>query len=172
MKRIIRKAPALAKASSWFYGLPARDQLSLKCLSVAMLAFLLYIVIWVPVQDSLKAAKLEVRQNYNDLVWMMENESKARSLAKTSDTRPTAKISGQSLLSTISTSAQNFGIELQRFEPRGDNKVNIWLDKVSFNQLMLWLSDLNVKFGVSAEQVNIDKSDRPGEVTARLSLTI
>ncbi len=172
MKQLTRSIPALVKVSAWFYGLPARDQLSLKWLSVAVLAFLLYMMAWVPVQDSLKAAKLSAQQSYNDLVWMMENEGRARALSRNSAARPKAQVSGQSLLSTISTSAQKFGIELQRFEPRGDSKVNIWLDKVSFNQLMLWVSDLNAKYDINAEQVNIDKSDQPGEVTARLSLTI
>ncbi|WP_245555265.1 type II secretion system protein GspM [Hahella ganghwensis] len=168
----MKKFPALAKASTWFYSLPSRDQASLKWLALAAGLFLIYMLIWVPVQSNLDSAKAAADQNYRDLVWMKENEGKARAIAKNQSSRPKADLSGQSLLSTISSSAQRFKIELQRFEPRGDDKVNVWLDKVSFNQMMLWVGDLESKFGVKAEQVNIDKSDQPGEVKARLSLTI
>ncbi|OZG73367.1 type II secretory pathway subunit PulM [Hahella sp. CCB-MM4] len=172
MGQLLRKFPALAKASTWYYALPSRDQASLKWLSVAVAIFMVYMMIWVPVQSNLNNAKTSAEQGYKDLVWMKENEARARAIAKNQNSQSKGNLSGQSLLSTISSTAQKFKIELQRFEPRGDDKVNVWLDKVSFNQMMLWVSDLEAKYGVKAEQVNIDKSDQPGEVSARLSLTI
>lgn len=103
---------------------------------------------------------------------MRENEGLARQLSGNSGVNKLSLSEGQSLLSVVSASARTQSIELQRFEPKGDDKINIWLDKVEFNRMMLWLENLNKTTGVSVEQISVDKTNEPGIVTARLSLTL
>ncbi|MBK8971621.1 MAG: type II secretion system protein M [Hahellaceae bacterium] len=162
----------LKKASGWFHGLSHRDQLAVKALAAAVAVFLLYAMVWQPAADFRNQSKKQAESAYDDLKWMRENEGLARQLGGGSGGNKITLTEGQSLLSVVSASARTQNIELQRFEPKGDDKMNIWLDKVEFNRMMLWLENLNKTTGVSVEQISVDKTNEPGIVTARLSLTL
>ena len=173
LQKLVKQSPMLAKSSAWYYGLPLRDQAALNWMLLALLLFILFFFVWQPVQSFVNKSRAEAEQASADLVWMKENEGRASQLARNNPAvAGQAQLSGKSLLSTVSNSARRYKVELQRFEPRGDTKVNVTLDKVSFNQMMLWISELNQRFGVRVEQISVDKSDRPGDVSARLSLQI
>ncbi len=169
---LAKQFPLLAKAGAWFYGQSHRDQLALTWMAVAVALFLVFILVWRPVQEYLEKSKLEAQSAYEDLVWMKENELRARQLSRQGSGAPKAQLSGSSLLSTVGNTAQKYKVELQRFEPRGEDKVNVALDKVDFNQMMLWLGELNARYGIAVEQISVDKSDQPGQVSARLTLYI
>lgn len=172
-QRLAKQFPIIAKMNTWFYGLSQRDQLALKWLMFAFLVFGVYFMVWQPSQNYLYNSRAEAEQAYADLVWMKENELRAKQLARQNRTSNVQdQLSGRSLLSVVSSSAQKFGVELQRFEPRGDNRVNVWLDEVSFNQMMLWIGELDGRFGVRVEQITVEKTDQPGNVSARMSFQI
>jgi general secretion pathway protein M len=160
------------KISGWFHGLGQRDQLALKILGLGLVIFLAYLLIWGPASAYRSAAIRASEQAYADLGWMKENEAQARLLSGQNDAGKVSLGEGQSLLSLVSASARLKSIELQRFEPKGDDKINIWLDRVEFNRMMLWLESMYKETGIKVEQISVDKSDAPGFVTARLSLAL
>ena len=165
--------PAFAKLRSWFYGLSQRDQTALKWMAIAISVFLLYFVLWTPAQNHLERNQAAREQAYKDLVWLKENQSRAIALASNNPARNSVQsLAGRSLLSVVSSSAQRFKVNLQRFEPRGEERVNVSLDKVPFNQMMLWIKNLNDQFGIRVEQISVDRSDESGRVSARLSFEI
>lgn len=172
MAALAKYFPALQKTSTRFHGLPKRDQLALKVLTLGIIIFMAFIFVWQPVQAFKESSKAASEQAYQDLVWMKENQAAARIAGRQQQGNQQRPVSAQSLLSTVSASAQRFSIDLQRFEPRGDSKVNVWLDRVPFDQMMLWLSDINQKNNIVVEQMTVDKTDQPGQVSARLSLSI
>jgi general secretion pathway protein M len=168
-----KQFPVLAKGFTWFYGLSRRDQMALGWLLIALLVFFLYLLVWRPAHSYLARSRAEAEQAYVDLVWMKENELRARQLTRQNPVNSAGSgLAGKSLLSVISSSAQKFKIELQRFEPRGDSRVNVWLDKVSFDHMMLWIEELNGRYGVMVEQITVDQTDQPGVVSARMSFQI
>jgi len=172
-QKLSKQFPVLGKLSRWFYGLSQRDQSALKWLSLALLLFLTYAFVWQPVQQNLERSKAAREQAYTNLVWMKENELRARQLAKQQPSAAVSNpLSGKSLLSVVSSTAQKFKVELQRFEPRGEAKVNVWLDNVSFNQMMLWISELNTTHSIRIEQITVEKSEQPGRVSARMAFLI
>ncbi|AZZ92028.1 type II secretion system protein M [Hahella sp. KA22] len=168
----LKKIPAVGKGLSWFYGLSQRDQTALKWMVLVVAAFSVYMFVWAPVQDFVESSKNSAEASHESLTWMKENEARARASSRQGGSGKGSISGGQSLLSTVGSSARKFGLELQRFEPRGEDKVNVWLDKVSFNQLMLWLGELEKNYGVAVEQITVDKADAPGVVSSRLSLSI
>lgn len=172
-QRLSRQFSGLAKISSWFHGLPQRDQLALKWMMVAFVVFFIYFVVWQPTQSYLDKGRNEAERAYSELVWMKENELRAKQFAQ--QNRPADsqdQLAGQSLLSVVSSTAQRFKVELQRFEPRGEDRVNVWLDSVSFNQMMQWIGELDASYGVRVEQITVDKADLSGTVSARMSFQI
>lgn len=173
MNRILDKSPALRSARANYLNLSRRDQLAVQLLAVAVVGFLIYALVWRPVADYADAAEAAAEQEKAALVWMKENEAKARSIASTISSGPSAGLpQGQSLISVVGNSARNFDLELQRFEPRGEDQVNVWLDKVEFNQMMLWLETLREQSGIVVSQINVDRTDVSGQISARISLTL
>ncbi len=160
------------RLSGWFHGLAPRDRLALQVLAAALGCFLLYLLVWSPASAYRAAAVARSEQAYADLRWMKENEALARRLQEQNPALRARVDNGQSLLSLVSASAQRQAIELQRFEPKGDDRINIWLDRVEFNRMMLWLESLHRETGIVVEQIAVDKTDVPGLVTARLSLML
>ncbi len=170
-EKLLQSGPA-RKASHWFYNLPQRDQDALKYLSAAVAVVLIYLVIWLPVQNYADRAERAVERESETLAWIKQNEPVARELATRGAAGSTASLAGQSMLSAVGNSAKKFSIELRRFEPEGDSKMRVWLERVPFNQMLLWLDDLEKQFGVQVEQISVDRDDTPGVVTARLTLVL
>src|SRR5690606_5857245 len=147
-------------------GLGDRDRDALKYLSVAVALILLYLLIWLPTQNFLKSARQDAERQSELVGWIKQNEQTARELAARSNTAAPTGLEGQSLLSVVGSSARNFSIELRRFEPEGDNKMRVWLEKVPFIQVLLWLDDLQKRYGIQVEQISVDRDETPGIVTA------
>jgi len=168
--KLFKQFPAIVKFRAWFYGLSSRDQTALKWMVLVLLVFSLYFLFWLPTQKSLERSEVERDQAYQDLVWMKANERRALSITSSNPQQnPEQALAGKSLLSVVSSSAQQFKVELQRFEPRGESKVSVSLDKVPFNQMMLWIGNLSEQHGIRIDQIAVDKTDQPGRVSARLS---
>jgi general secretion pathway protein M len=96
---------------------------------------------------------------------MRETEKDARASSGNATTAPT----GQSLLSQVSRTAQQFGIKPNRLQPEGNDAVSVWFDEVSFNDLIKWL-DSQSQSGMSVRQISIDREELPGRVNARIVL--
>ncbi len=170
-EKLLQSGPA-KKASHWFYNLPQRDQDALKYLSAAVVIVLIYLMIWLPVQNYTERAERAVERESETLAWIKQNEPAARELAARGGSGSTSNLAGQSFLSAVGNSAKQFQIELRRFEPEGDRKMRVWLERVPFNQMLLWLDSLEKQFGVQVEQISVDRDDTPGVVTARLTLIL
>lgn len=172
LKEKLQQSPGYRKASSWYYGLPTRDQNALKLLTVAVILVLLYLLVWLPSQRFAERAEQDVERQSAQLAWIKQNEAVARQLASRSGPSTASGLQGQSLLSVVSNAARQHSIDLRRFEPEGDNRIRVWLEKVSFNQMLLWLDTLNKSYGIQTEQIAVDRDANPGIVTARLTLAI
>ena len=166
------QSPALRKASHWWYGLSDRDRDALKYLAIALVLIFLYLLVWLPVQNFKKDALADVERQSQLLSWIRQNEATARELAARGGASPTAGLEGQSMLAVVGSSAKSFSIEMRRFEPEGDNKMRVWLEKVPFNQLLLWLDDMKKRYGIQAEQISVDRDETPGVISARMSLVV
>lgn len=79
----------------------------------------------------------------------------------------------QSLLSTADQTIRSSGLEknLTRIEPDEKNAVHIWFDTVAFDPLLSWLTSLQKDHGVGVSRLTVRRSDKPGIVQARLTLT-
>ncbi len=171
-KEKLLQSPLYRKASNWYYGLPGRDQNALKLLIIAVVLVLLYLLVWLPSERYAERAERDVERQSAQLAWMKQNEPVARQLASRSSPTAATGLQGQSLLSVVSNAAKQHSIELRRFEPEGDSRIRVWLEKVSFNQMLLWLDVLNKEYGIQTEQIAVDRDANPGIVTARLTLSI
>ena len=174
----LKKQPPVGKLMARFDQLPARDRQALIVLAVALLLAILYFMIWRPAAGFHERAVSE-RENARELLaWMQSNQEAIQSLSanRTSDSGSSATrdrpADGRALMALVTRTAREAELSLQRFEPSGEDAIRVWLEPASFGQVAAWLEQLAATNGVQVDQAAMDRSDKPGIVSARLTLTI
>ncbi|MET0379155.1 MAG: type II secretion system protein M [Spongiibacteraceae bacterium] len=142
-----------------------REQLAVKILGGFFALLLIVILIVAPLHRYHSEARAEYRQQTETLAWMQANRSLVGT-ASAEQNRP----AGESLLSLANQGARAAGLSFKRSEPAGERGLNVWLEKVSFNQVVAWLGQMERDYGVVASELSASRRDEPGLVDVRLTL--
>jgi general secretion pathway protein M len=83
-----------------------------------------------------------------------------------------AESRGMSLLAAVdqATKSGTLSKPPTRMQPEGDNEVKVWLEGTGFESVVRWIAELESRYGISVQTVDIEKESVPGQVNARLSL--
>jgi general secretion pathway protein M len=121
-----------------------------------------------PLQRRVSATAARIEQKRSDLVWL---RSVGPQLAMLQVTRP-AMSSNESLVVLVDRTAREsgFGKSLGPSQPSGDGGLNVRFDKVPFDSLVTWLSQLHERYGISVDSATVDAANEAGMVTATLLL--
>lgn len=174
MASSMMRLPLFQKINSAYDHLPRRDQRAVQVLSVVLLLFVVYFLVWQPVRDFRTNAEARATAAEERMAWLQANIEQARALAQ--DSQASGAVNriqdSRSMMSTVTSSAQAAGLTLQRFEPSGEDKMRVWLDNTSFDSLALWLEKLAAEYGIVVDQAAIDRSGEAGRVNVRLTLSL
>ena len=154
------------KVTQYLNQLTPRDRFALLVLSAFVGVIIILYGFLLPANRYAETSLSHYQQQKELLAWMQANEETARAKANQSSQ---AIDRSQSLLTVASSTAKAQGISFKRFEPQGDNALRIWLDQVSFNDMLLWLNSLTEQQGIEIRQINIDRREA-GVVNTRLVL--
>lgn len=158
-----KQLPPVASFNAWYGSQNDRDQTIVKTVSVfiAVVLFIILIVQPFMAKQSLYQAKLNKSLATYQL--LAENAHKFQGQA-------TGKVSDGPILAIVTRQAKRSNINLKRFEPDGDG-LRIWLEDAVFDDAMRWLETLNQTNGIQIKQINVDRSDQPGRVDLRGTLS-
>lgn len=158
---------ALVRFQQWFTQLAPRERWLVVSAAGVVTVTLAYVGLWEPL--------LKARQHRT------EQLQEARALASRIEQLavqvqshrggPVADLS-VSVLAAVDQTARSGGLDKppSRIQPEGDREVKVWIDGVSFDSLMRWLDDLQKRYGIRAQGVELERSDTPGLVNVQLSL--
>lgn len=175
----LKTQPAIGRLLTRYDQLPGRDRQALVVLAVALLLTALYFVVWRPASGFHQQA-VNQRENAAELLaWMQSNQSAMTALAATGTNSNQAGPAaldrpedGRVLMALVTRTASESELSLQRFEPSGEEAVRVWVADAPFGLVAAWLEQLSTRHGVVVEQAAMDRSDEPGVVSVRLTLTI
>lgn len=142
-----------------------REQLAVKVLGGFFALLLVLVVIVAPLHRYHSEARADYRQQTETLAWMQANRGLVGTVSSVKE-RP----AGESLLSVANQGAHAAGLSFKRSEPTSDRGLNVWLEKVSFNQVVAWLGQMERDYGVVASELSASRRDEPGLVDVRLTL--
>lgn len=170
----LKRNPAIGKLVAQYDQLPKRDQQALLVMSVAILLAVLYFAIWRPAVSFHDRAESSRENAAELLAWMNANRTSIQALAEggAGGTTTSSITDGRALMSTVTRSAGDSGLSLNRFEPSGDSAIRVWLENVSFQKVAAWLEKLSGQHGIVVDQASFDREDAPGMVSVRLTLKI
>jgi len=155
------------KLSVALAAMEERDRRALYGLILLVTGLLIYFALWSPLETYQAQSRLDRDRQLELLQWMKSTEP----LARQSRQNNVVSLSGQTLLTQISASAQRFGITPSRIQPEGDERVSIWFDEVPFNELIKWLQSLDSDGQIRVRQITVDRGSQSGGVNSRMVLS-
>ena len=142
--------PWLAK----YHHLSQRERIAVVALIFFLSIFLFYKVLWQPIHLGAKQAKQAYDNEVALSVLLKSNEETLKRVSASASMGHTLR-DGSTLLSFVTSSAQKRQIQLARFEPKKET-LQVWLDQVTLQQIIPWLSDLESQ-GIVIDSIQIDK---------------
>jgi len=157
---------------NWHLSLPARDRTMLHFMVAIVSITLFYLMLWEPTHKGLADEELKLDSQQGTLSWMQQAAAEARALKSSGGSHP-IKQANQPITLVLEQSINNAGLKkfIKKIESSGSSGARIQLDKVSFNQMLVWLNTINTHNGISVSSASIERGDKPGTVNAKLSFT-
>lgn len=147
---------------AWWQQLNIREQRLVATMGFAVLVFIIYSLIWQPLNDSLSQSQSKLKRQQSLLAWVQENTQHYHNAKKNNS----GKKSSGSLSSIINRSANGHQITITRMQPQGDD-LQVWIDSAPFTQLLFWLEHLANNEGLQVKSIDLSKGERAGEVKVR-----
>ena len=143
--------------SNWWAGLAPRERLILMAGSVVLGLLLVWLAIVEPVARQRADLRSEVTALSADYGWMQQVATEVRRRAASQRTGQASSAGNGSVLTLIEVSANATGIRssMERVQPEGPG-ARLWFDKVSFDALVTWLSELEQRQGLQISQLAVD----------------
>tara|TARA_R110002167_G_scaffold26589_4_gene91557 strand:- start:426 stop:941 length:516 start_codon:yes stop_codon:yes gene_type:complete len=170
MINLIKQNPSILKALKQYEMMPSRDRLALKVLAFSLILLFMYFGLWQPAYTYKKEAELYLQQQKDLLALVMENKSALSNLSDTSSSGQSS-LNSQQLVSSVTNLAKQAGVILKRFEPSGESEIKVWVEDAPFDKIMVWLTTMKRTLNVKVDQISVERSDGPGLVSARLTLS-
>lgn len=156
---------------AWWNGLERREQRLVLAGSLILALLVLYVWAWEPMAEARVAERQRVAQQQALLDWLAAVTPVARQMRQ--EGRRSSDLDGRSLLGLVDETARAAGLAgaLSRIEPAGSGEVRVWLEEADFVTTMGWLQSLSVSHPVDVSQLSMERSQRAGRVSVRVTLT-
>lgn len=151
---------------NWFLQLNQREQLSLLALGVALGLYLLYMLVWSPLdsaRDSLALQNEGVAESLQRVDAMVSEIN----LLRESGTRPGVR---RNLTSLINQSTGALALPVSRLQPNSRGEIQVRLENASFDDLLTWLYQMEYREGLLVREVSITQSGSVGRVNATVRI--
>ncbi len=157
----------------WWDTLQSRERM-LVTMAAAFVGFVIaYFAIWSPIAESREQRKVRVENKHETLAWMKQKKLEVEQLKRINPNLFNQATDTRSLLAIVDAGAKQMGIRpaIKRIEPSGENKVQVWLEDMSFDFLIVLLGELNRRNHIQIADASFDKSDQIGKVSGKVTLT-
>ncbi len=147
---------------AWFAQFNQREQLSLLALALALALYLLYQLVWSPLDERRDQLALQNRGVAESLQRVDVMVSELVQL-RDSDTRVTTR---RNLTSLVNQSTSRRELQVNRLQPNSSGELQVRLESASFDDLLAWLHDLEYREGLLVREVSITQTGAVGRVNA------
>jgi len=152
----------LASIRPWWQGLNLREQRLVIVMGSAFSLFLLYALVWQPLNENLADTKKRLASRQALLTWVSDNTARYQIVQQSGG----VKKSTGSLSSIVNRTANGQQLTITRMQPQGES-LQVWLDSAPFTQLLFWLEHLANNEGLQVQAIDLTQSDNEGEVRVR-----
>lgn len=149
-----------------------RDQLALKILGIASVAFIVYFFAYLPSLAYKEKAERQLEKSVETYQLIDQNKQLLRSIHQNGGGNSGSLLEGNALISAITSSAKQNGLSLKRVEPTVEGRVRVWLDESPYKPIAKWIQELQSRFTIVVADIRIDKDDKKqGVVSAKITFS-
>ncbi|MBL4910434.1 MAG: type II secretion system protein M [Alteromonadaceae bacterium] len=153
-------APHIQKGQQKWQQLNGREKILVSVMSLVVVIFLLYSLIWQPLNTQLVKSTKKLTRQQQLLTWVEKNTARYQQFNKN------GKVSRGSLTGIVNQSARQKNITVTRMQPQGDD-IQVWIDEVPFELLLQWLEQLVSVNGLQIQAIDLSATDDQGMVRVR-----
>ena len=152
--------------------LAPREKQLLIIMSIVIVITLFYFSLWKPLITGIEDGELRIKAQTRALMEIRKQAAEVRQLRASGAGSNNSVKDSTSLLGLIERSAKQKNIKgsLQKVQPEGQREVRVWMENVSFDQLISWLDLLTNRYGIQINDISLERSNTPGIVSGRILL--
>jgi len=160
----------LSPVNKWLDTLELRERRIVITGAISLFIMLLYLVIWEPITTRHEQQQQEYESQRQLYHWIKQATAEIDQL-KSSGSSNIAKYRNQSIASLTDRSATTTGIKpyIEKLEQSNDG-VKASIKSADFDRIVVWLTDLENKYGIIASNVKVEKAKTQGAVDAHITL--
>ncbi len=123
----------------------------------------LYWGAWQPWSRYSQQVAQQVKAEKNLFEWVSATADQIVTL-RTSSEQKTPQALSQGLNQIISKTANQFNVDLIRMQPRTADQLQVWIKPLPFNALLAWLGQLENRYGIQVDLLDLASEDTEGVV--------
>lgn len=153
-------------------ALSQREQYLLVGLSIFLSVLVFYQLFYVPLDNNINRYKEELISDQELLIFMQTAEPRIH-VAK-GDFKPLEILTEGMLLPTVENSLAKDGLSkfVGELSLNEDDRVAVQFKEVNFDQLIAWLVEIRVQYGIQVEELTGQPAELPGISNVTLQLTL
>jgi general secretion pathway protein M len=150
----------------WLLNLNQREQLSLLALGAALIVYVLYMAVWLPVADG--RDDMVVRNQH--LALSLQRVDAMVSQLKVLRESGEGRTNKPNLTSVINQSTNRMNLKVSRLQPNSRGELQVRLENASFDDVLAWLYEMEYAQGLLVREVSLTGSGSAGRVNASVRL--
>ena len=160
----------LEQLKQWYRALPVKEQWMVSGTSALIVITLFYLLVWEPLHLGLEQEQQKQQSQKEIMLWMQQAATEVQSLRRAGGGK-TIRDRNKPTTLVIEQAINNAGLKpsVKKIESSGSNGARVTLNEASFNQIVVWLNTLSTHNGIQVVSANMERSDKPGRVDARLT---
>lgn len=155
----------------WFESLAPRERVMVSLAAVVVVLAVFYSAVWGPLNKGVSRLSQQVQQQQQLAAWLNETAPRIRALRSAAHQRSPEDLN-QALLTVIdkTSKAAGLGDRVKRIQPQGNESVQVWVEHVSFNDMLDWLYRLQNRYGVDIQSLSVEPGGQTGQVHGHMRL--
>ncbi len=153
----------------WFLRFSLRDQLALLALAAALMAYLVFMLLIRPVEESRRELSARNAATAEALGRVDMMAAEVRALRAVGSTGRSS--GGRNLTALLNSSADGFQLPISRLQPNSRGGVQLRFEAVSLESLLRWVYHLESAQDILVEDLSISQTSTAGIVGANLRVT-
>ncbi|MDH3840355.1 MAG: type II secretion system protein M [Chromatiales bacterium] len=152
----------------WLESLQPRERWMVFGCAAFVALVVLYLAVLRPLYGGVSRAETRIQEKRQLLADIKSAAAQVRSGGRTVRVIDTS----QSLVVVVDQTTRKSGLAgvLKRNQPNGDNGIRVRFDDAPFDQVLSWLGNVQVDYGLSIVSASFDGGAQIGQVTANLVL--
>ncbi|WP_250462137.1 type II secretion system protein GspM [Microbulbifer litoralis] len=144
-------------------ALPPNDQRALGGLILFLGGLFLVYGLFMPAKHFFDTARTEAQESRELVSWIESQRPVLERVQPAGGGAPAG-----TLLQRVTAAAEQHGINIKRFEPEGEGRIRLWIERARYQDMQPWLNGL-MQQQMSIRTVNFDALPDEGYVSARLT---